>query len=101
MAKDLMDDMVRRTPDLDYHVEVRSAGIEPFPGNTPLTTELIDWADFIGVFDEYQAKAVRKMRPEADKKLQNYQVPDIYDRNKVSDVFAFSLIMAPQLRQLL
>ena len=58
-------------------VEAKSAGTS-IVATTPLSKELIDWADKIFVMEDEHQKAVLKLNPEARKKVECLDIPDRY-----------------------
>ena len=80
-AEDVMGQVIGGTPDLEYDMQVRSAGIDPVGDGKPLTDEVVAWADAIYVFEGWHEKIVLGRYPDAAGKICNLQIPDVYDRN--------------------
>ena len=64
----------------DIRFEVKSAGTDE-NANTPLTAELLDWAESIIVMEKYHRNYIRKHFPEIykTKKIVCLYIPDIYE----------------------
>ena len=58
-------------------VKAKSAGTS-ITATTPLSKELIDWADRIFVMEDEHKKAVLKLSPEAGDKVECLDIPDRY-----------------------
>ena len=80
-AERILRDIAEHTPDLEYDVEVRSAGTNPRDDGVELTEELVDWADGIYVFEGWQERLIEGQYPAAKNKVCNLQIPDIYERD--------------------
>jgi len=62
-------------------VEARSAGTS-ITAPTKLSKKLIDWADIVFVMEHKHQKAVLKLNPEAWRKIECLDIPDIYSHGE-------------------
>jgi predicted protein tyrosine phosphatase len=62
--------------------EAKSAGIMPEPGCTPLSQEIIDWADVIIVMETLHSQYIRTHFQRAANKISVLGIPDRYFRNE-------------------
>jgi predicted protein tyrosine phosphatase len=62
-------------------IEARSAGTAVY-ARTPITHELIDWADKIFAMENKQREAILQIDGELEKKIVTLGIPDIYGRNQ-------------------
>lgn len=87
----------------DERFEVKSAGTS-YNASTPLTKELLDWADAIVVMEKYHRNKIRKRFPGiyGSKRIVCLYIPDEYEymqaeliailKDKLDDVYAKGLL---------
>lgn len=75
---------VDRSPTAEWHFkkeyDTKSCGIAYYAA-TPITEELIDWADKIFCMEIHHTWKVKEMKPEAEYKLINLDIDDVYMRD--------------------
>mgnify|MGYP001560939067 CR=1 FL=1 len=86
------------------YYEARSAGLYPLGGGeiktTPVTQELIDWADKIFVMSEKEEKHLTLLKERfniGDKKIEVLEVPDRYNIALAKDYEALKKILTEKL----
>jgi predicted protein tyrosine phosphatase len=77
-------------------VEVRSAGTS-ITATTQLSKKLIDWADRVLVMEDEHQKAVLKLNPDAESKVECLNIPDVFFYNQPE----LKALLAARLRQYL
>ncbi len=62
-------------------IEAKSAGTAAYAA-TPITRELVNWADKIFAMENKQREAILQMDGELGEKIETIGIPDIYRRNQ-------------------
>lgn len=79
---------LQRSPTAEEHfrnwngfLETRSAGTEPIAGGSPLTQELIDWADLVLCMEPEHAQYIKAYLKCPANKVKVLNIMDMYVRN--------------------